>query len=165
MGVIGRPHGVRGLVRLASYASAPAGLAGGPLHDDSGRLWHVAWRGAGIAQLADASHRPITDRTEAATLTNLRLYVDRADLPEPDPNEFYLVDLVGLEARDEAGAPIGRVATVHDYGAGVSVELDSGLIAPFTEAAVPHVDLSAGYLTVLVPDEIEVRGDLQAEVT
>ena len=160
MGVIGRPHGVRGLVHLASRASAPSMLSGRPLHDDRGRIWHVTWRGDGIAQLSDAAGRPITDRNEAETLTNLRLTIDRADLPEPEPDEFYLADLVGLEARDETGHAIGRVATIHDYGAGISLELDSDLIVPFTEAAIPRIDLAAGHLTVVVPDEVEIHGEV-----
>ena len=70
---------------------------------------------------------------------------------------------MGLEARDPSGQPIGRVATIHDYGAGVSLEIATGgapLIVPFTEAAVPTIDLGSRQLTVVAPDEIEVRGDL-----
>ncbi len=163
MGVIGRPHGVRGLVRLATYASTPGMLTGRPLRDDRGRLWTVAWRGEGIAQLSDANGRPVADRNEAETLTNLRLTIDRAALPEPEPDEFYLADLIGLEARDETGRPLGRVDAVHDYGAGVSLEIAAAnLIVPFTRAAVPAIDVAGGHLTIVAPDEIEVRGDLVA---
>ncbi|MBV9654717.1 MAG: 16S rRNA processing protein RimM, partial [Acetobacteraceae bacterium] len=38
LGVIGRPHGVRGLVRVVSYTADPAALAAyGPLSDGAGR--------------------------------------------------------------------------------------------------------------------------------
>ena len=156
MGVIGRPHGVRGLVRLISYASTPDTLPPLPLPDEGGRTWRLAWRGEGIAQLSDAAGRAIADRNEAETLTNRRLYADRHDLPAPEPDEFYLADLVGLQARDQSGEALGRVAQIHDYGAGVSLEIEPGaLIIPFTHAAVPHIDLDAGHLTVAVPDEVE----------
>ena len=162
MGVIGRPHGVRGLVRLASYASTPAILAARPLHDDRGRTWHVAWRGEGVAQLSDDARRPVADRNQAETLTNVSLYVDRSDLPDPEPDEFYLADLIGLQARDETGACLGRVAQIHDYGAGVSLEIaPDALIVPFTAACVPDIDLAAGHLTIAVPDEIEIHHDRQ----
>jgi 16S rRNA processing protein RimM len=50
---------------------------------------------------------------------------------------------------------------VHDYGAGTSLEIErpaaNALIVPFTRAAVPQVDVAAGYLTVVPPDEIEMR--------
>ncbi len=158
MGVIGRPHGVRGLVRLASYASSPGMLACRALRDDRNRTWHVAWRGEGIAQLSDAANRPIVDRTQAEALTNVRLYVDRADLPDPEPGEFYFADLIGLEARDENGTTLGRVATIHDYGAGVSLEIEpASVIIPFTEAAIPRIDLAAGHLVVVIPDEVALE--------
>jgi 16S rRNA processing protein RimM len=87
--------------------------------------------------------------------------VERARLPQPGSEEFYLADLVGLEACDEAGQPIGQVATVHDYGAGSSLEiLRTGkvpLLVPFTKAAVPEIDVAAGRLTVVPPAEFEMR--------
>jgi 16S rRNA processing protein RimM len=164
MGVIGRPHGVRGLVHVTSYAADPASLAARPLQDDLGRTWHLAWRGEGIAALTDATGRPLADRDEAARLTNRRLLVDRADLPEPEPDEFYLADLLGLEALTPDGSSLGRITATHDYGAGVSLEIArpdaNPLLVPFTRAAVPDIDLAAGRLTILLPDEIEVQGDL-----
>lgn len=160
MGVIGRPHGVRGLVHVQSYTAEPQALAGyAPLHDDQGRRWSLAWRGVGVAELRDEAARPLPDRTAAASLTNLRLYVDRTQLPPAGDDEFYLADLVGMEARDAAGAPLGRVAQVHDYGAGTSLELvrDGAppLIVPFTRAAVPGIDVAAGNLVVVPPAEVE----------
>ena len=55
LGVVGRPHGVRGLVHVVSYTADPADLAAyGKLADEAGRLWSVVWRGAGVAELRDA---------------------------------------------------------------------------------------------------------------
>ena len=48
LGVIGRPHGVRGLVRVVSHTADPANLtAYGPLTDDRGRRFTLRWRGEG----------------------------------------------------------------------------------------------------------------------
>ncbi|HLB97636.1 MAG TPA: 16S rRNA processing protein RimM, partial [Acetobacteraceae bacterium] len=45
LGVIGRPHGVRGLVHVTSHTADPAALADyGPLSDDKGRRFTVTWR-------------------------------------------------------------------------------------------------------------------------
>ncbi len=162
MGVIGRPHGVRGLVHVHSYTADPADLAlYNPLLDDKGQAWSLAWRGEGVAELRDAKGRPVADRTEAERLVNTKFFVERHRLPAVDADEFYLADLVGLEARNEAGAAIGRVAAVHDYGAGTSLEIErpaaNPLVVPFTKEAVPLIDVSAGHLTVIPPDEIEMR--------
>lgn len=163
MGVVGRPHGVRGLVRVHSYTADPAALASyGPLLDDQGRSWTLAWRGAGVAELRDAAGKSPSDRTAAEALVNTRLYLDRDRLPPPEEDEFYLADLVGMEAVAADGAAIGRVALVHDYGAGVSLEIErdgaAPLLVPFTRACVPEVDVVAGRLTVVPPDEVDAPG-------
>jgi 16S rRNA processing protein RimM len=164
IGVVGRPHGVRGLVRLHSYAAEPADLPGyGPLADDRGRRFVVRWQGDGIAelsQLIDGKRVRVADRAAAGQLVNLRLYVDRDRLPPPDTDEFYLADLNGLLAVAPDGRALGRVAAVHDHGAGVFLEIGT-LLIPFTRAAVPDVDLAAGRLVVVPP--VEIAGDAKAE--
>ena len=87
--------------------------------------------------------------------------IDR--LPPPEEDDFYLSDLVGLRATTPDGDVLGRVAVVHDYGAGPSLEIarESGgeaapLLVPFTRACVPNVDLSAGLLVVVPPHEVVV---------
>ena len=155
MGVIGRPHGVRGLVRVHSYAEEDL-AAYSPLLDEQGRAWTLAWRSDGIAELRDAAGHALADRTEAERLVNTKLYIERDRLPDSDEDEFYLSDLVGLEAFDGAGAPLGRVGQVHDYGAGASLEIigaGTPLLVPFTRNAVPEIDLQAGRLVISPPSE------------
>ncbi len=157
MGVLGRPHGVRGLMHAHSYTADPADLAEyGPFVDDRGRRWRLSWASAGVArvvELVDGREIALTDRDAAEKLVNTRLYVDRDQLPATDEDEFYLTDLVGLEAIGDGGVSLGRVNAVHDYGAGASLEIGA-LLVPFTRAAVPHVDLAAGRITVAPPAEV-----------
>ena len=164
MGVVGRPHGVRGLVHLHSYAAEPERLADYPaLRDDRGRAWTVVWRGAGIAELRDEHGQALAGREAAAAMTNRRLYVPRDVLPPAGDDEFYLADLVGLSVRDASDAPVGRIAEVHDYGAGPSLEIarDAAppLLVPFTRACVPVVDIAAGFVRIELPDEVEVHDE------
>ena len=162
LGVIGRAHGVRGLVRVTSHTADPAGLTTyGPLTDAKGRRFALRWRGEGVAEVTelvgDAAVK-VTDRNVAERLTNTPLYIERTQLPPPDEDEFYLTDLIGLPAFDPAGAALGRVAVVHDYGAGTSIEIERDhappLIVPFTQACVPVVDVAAGRVVVVVPEEV-----------
>jgi len=161
LGVIGRPHGVRGLLRVHCYAGDPASMPDyGPFVDDHGRFFSICWRGDGIAEIAeliDGAPRPVADRDAAAKLVNTRLFVERERLPATEADEFYFSDLVGLEAFAADGTPLGRVDAVHDYGGGASLEIGP-LLVPFTRAAVPEVDLTAGRLTVVPPEEIIVEG-------
>ena len=69
MGVIGRPHGVRGLVRVTSYSDDLT--AYGPLSDPKGRRFVLRWRGEGvaeIAELADGTEVKVADRSTAEKL-------------------------------------------------------------------------------------------------
>jgi 16S rRNA processing protein RimM len=157
MGVIGRPHGVRGFVHVVSHTADPVALAAySPLLDEKGREVLLTWRGPGIAAVTIDGHA-VTERNAAEQLTNLRLFVPRDRLPNPDEDEYYLADLVGLAAEGAAG-PVGRVTAVHDYGAGASLEIardDGGaILVPFTRQAVPVVDLAAGRVVIEVPREV-----------
>jgi 16S rRNA processing protein RimM len=157
MGVVGRPHGVRGHVHVHSYAAEPSDLANYyPLSDEFGRNFALRWVGEGIAELFSLDgglRRKIADRTAAEKLVNAKLYVDRSQLPPPDEDEFYLADLVGLTAVDVSGNAIGVVEAVHDYGGGASLEI-AGSFVPFSRASVPGVDLAAGRVTVAAPAEV-----------
>ncbi|MSO91349.1 MAG: 16S rRNA processing protein RimM [Acetobacteraceae bacterium] len=164
LGVIGRPHGLRGLVHVHSYTADPVDLiAYGDLSDAQGRRFVLRWRGAGIAEISlrtDASEMKISDRDGAAKLARTELFIERDRLPAADEDEFYLVDLIGLDAFDVAGALLGKIASVHDYGAGASLEIacdGTPLVIPFTRAAVPEVDIAAGRLVVDPPVETIIQ--------
>ena len=162
LGVVGRPHGVRGRLHVRSYAADPSSLARhGALTDERGRVFRLRWRGEGIAELSeiiDGKRVPVADRTAAEKLVNTRLYIDRDRLPPPDEDEYYYSDLIGLLAVTPEGRELGRVAAVHDYGAGASLEIGP-LLLPFTRACVPVVDIAGGRLTVVPPVETDARGE------
>jgi 16S rRNA processing protein RimM len=156
LGVIGRPHGVHGLVHVTSYADDLT--AYGALTDAKGRRFVLRSRGEGVAEIAEligGVEAKVADRTAAEKLTNTRLYIDRAQLPEPEEDEFYLADLIGASAFDVDGAHLGTVVSVHDYGAGASLEIEQEgaqpLLVPFTRACVPQVDVAAGKIVVDPP--------------
>jgi 16S rRNA processing protein RimM len=170
LGVIGRAHGVRGLVRVTSHTADPVALTEyGPLSDASGRQFTLHWVGVGIAEVSQMiAGKPVKigDRATAERLTNTPLFIERDRLPPPETDEYYLADLIGLTAVGTDDVPVGVVAAVHDYGAGASLELgrdDGGsLLVPFTAACVPEVDLAAGRLRVAPPDEIDVPAEAAA---
>ena len=165
MAVVGRPHGVRGLARVQCYAADPADLPRySPLVDERGRRFRLRWHAEGIAELSEiVDGKPVkpADRAAAERLVNTKLYVERERLPAPADDEFYLADLIGLDAVARDGRALGRVDAVHDHGAGTFLEIGQSLV-PFTRAAVPVVDIAAGRLTVAPPAEI--AGDRPDEV-
>jgi 16S rRNA processing protein RimM len=169
LGVIGRAHGVRGLVKVTSHTADPADLTTyGPLSDADGRFYALCWKADGVAEVSrivDGEAVKVTDRAQAEKLTNTRLFVDRSELPPADEDEYYLADLIGLTAADTSGRTLGRVSVVHDYGAGASFEIvgaGAPVIIPFTAVCVPNVDIAAGRLVVVMPDEIIVTPEAEA---
>jgi 16S rRNA processing protein RimM len=94
----------------------------------------------------------ITDRDQAAALTNLRLFVPRARLPAPDDGEFYYSDLIGLRVEDETGAVLGTVRGVENFGAGdlldIAREGADSVHVPFTDDFVPSVDIAGGRVVI-----------------
>lgn len=161
MGVVTGAHGVRGLVRVKSFTADPADLtAYGPLTDATGRIvYSVTLKGTVKGQLL-AAVDGVTERNAAEALRGTQLYLDRARLPETeDAEEFYHADLIGLSARDATGAELGRVRAVFDFGSGDVLEVvdadGRATLYPFSRDVVPEVDLAAGTLTVLPPDEVQ----------
>jgi 16S rRNA processing protein RimM len=156
VGRIGAPHGVRGLVRMRSFTGDPAAIGRyGPLVDATGkRLFEVnvqhRVKGALIVQIAG-----IADRTAAEKLRGIELYIPRGALPEAAEGEFYHADLVGLVAELADGRPFGRVRAVENFGAGDLLAIDrpgrAQVSLPFTDRAVPVVDLEKGRIVVDPP--------------
>ena len=155
VGEIGRPHGVRGLVKLRSFTADPAAIADyGPLTDEAGvRRFGITLLAEGLARVEG-----VADRDAAARLTGTLLYAERDRLPPPDEEEYYLADLIGLRAETEAGESLGAVRAVEDHGAGAFLVLEGPpeRLVPFTRAVVPVVDLAGGRVVVVLPEEIVV---------
>jgi 16S rRNA processing protein RimM len=90
----------------------------------------------------------IETKEAADALRGLRLYVPRSALPEPDEDEFYLTDLIGLTVRHVATNDLmGKIKSVQNFGADDMLEITPALggqtwYLPFTRAAVPEVKIA-----------------------
>lgn len=153
MAVIGAPHGIKGEVRVKTFTADPLALGDyGPLFAEDGRAFDVVdIRPANTVVVV--RFKQIRDRNAAEALTGTELFVDRSALPdESEEGEFYHADLVGLAVRDETGAEIGKVAAVQNFGGGDILELAmagrKGVLIPFTQAAVPVVDVTGGFIEI-----------------
>ncbi|MGQ9371939.1 ribosome maturation factor RimM [Azospirillum sp. ST 5-10] len=163
------PHGVRGLVRLKSFTADPQAVAAyGPLSDEAGtRRFAVSLTGSNKG-LWLARIDGVATREQAEALAGVRLFVDRAALPEPEEeDEFYHADLIGLRAERADGTPFGTVKALYDFGGGdvleVRTEAGTTELLPFTRACVPVVDVRGGRLVVEPPDVVEARPEGGAE--
>ncbi len=159
VGRIGRAHGIRGEVTVTPLTDDRAArfAVGVDLQTDSPSRPSLTVSGArqsGPVQVV--SFEGIEDRNTAETLRGIHLLVDAGSLPEPDDDEFYDYQLIGLIVHHRSGGLLGEVVDVmHPPAAPVLVvNRPDGTeeLVPFVRAIVPDVDLAAGRLTVDPPD-------------
>jgi 16S rRNA processing protein RimM len=94
----------------------------------------------------------VTDRDQAAALIGSDIYVAREQLPRPGKDEYYWVDLEGLEVVTTEGVALGRVSHLFATGANDVVVVRDGereRLVPFVQGSyVRSVDLSGGRMVV-----------------
>lgn len=169
VGVITGPHGVRGAVKVKSFTEDPLALfAYAPLrHGATGAELRLKRLGEAKG-LAIVTIEGVRDRNAAEALKGVEIQIDRSVLPEPrtdgeDEDVFYHADLIGLAVFDRSDRQVGKVAALHDFGAGdmldIAVTGGGRRLVPFTRDAVPVVDIAAGRVVIDPPEEIEPAGD------
>lgn len=157
LGVITGVHGIQGEVRLKSFTADPEAIAGyGPLDASNGQTLTIR----SLKPHKDfyrARIDGVTDRNTAETLRGVELFIPRDRLPEPEEDEVYHADLVGLAVLDTSGNQVGKVENILDFGAGELLELklngkNATVLIPFNIETAPDIDLDAGTLTISPPE-------------
>ncbi|GLS85759.1 ribosome maturation factor RimM [Cypionkella aquatica] len=161
VGAIAGSFGVQGEVRLKSFCTDPEAIASyGPLFTEDGQTSYKIKLTKPVAGGLGARISGVETKEQADALKGVSLYVDKKKLPNLPDDEFYHADLIGLAVFDTGGAELGRVQAVHNHGAGDLIEvagpgLKTSLLLPFTLAAVPTVDLTAGRIIIDPPEGLE----------
>ena len=160
VGAIAGAFGVRGEVRLKSFCADPVAIAGyGLLWTEDGTRSFTVKLGSAVAGGLSARLSGVATREAAESLRGVRLFADRAALPDTDEEEYYHADLIGMPVHDTGGTLLGRVAAVLNHGAGDILEVRQpgadSLLLPFTRACVPTVDLGAGRIVADPPEAVE----------
>ena len=161
LGRLTKPHGVKGDIRVDYYADS-ADLLDKPLMLRAGRFaprpirvrdWHL-WKDQLILGIEGCN-----DRSAAEQLRGQELLIDASFLPEPEDDEPYLRDLIGLSVQLEDGTVVGELEDV-DFPAGQEMwsirapEKDGGHenLFPAVPEFVLDIDLSAGTATIAPPE-------------
>ncbi len=161
VGRVAGAFGVRGEVRITSFTGDPLALVDYKTlqrEDGSPALTLTAGRAVKGGVIVRAAE--IETREQAEALRGLKLFISRDRLPEPEEDEFYVTDLIGLAVETADGEALGRVKAVQDFGAGDLLEIipaEGGATwyLPFTREAVPDVRLADGVVVAVKPDEVE----------
>ena len=105
-----------------------------------------------------AQAQEFADRAAAEGLRGARVFVGRSSFPSAGADEFYWVDLIGLDVVNRQGVPLGSVAGLIDTGphsvlrVALTSAADSAVeperLIPFVAAYVDDVSLERRLITV-----------------
>jgi 16S rRNA processing protein RimM len=152
LGRISGVFGVKGWVKVHSYTEPRDNIVGFA-------VWTL--RRSGVESTIEVedgrSHggnvvaklRGVDDPERARELMGTEILVDRAELPECKPGEYYWTDLEGLEVRAPSGELLGIVDHLVATGANDVLVLagEPGRLIPFVVGdVIRSVDLEAGVI-------------------
>lgn len=157
MGRIQAPFGVKGWIKIKPFTETlDALLDYAKWQIGKGGDWHgVEVEDACvhgdfiIAKLAGCN-----DRDAAFALRGREIAVDREEMPDPDEDEYYWEDLIGLAVVNRDGVVLGRVDSLMETGAHDVLVVKGGeeigkeILIPFVGVYVLNVDLAQGIIEV-----------------
>lgn len=168
--------GIKGAVKIISYCDNPIQIEKYPLFDAKGNSLKlkisnknktiVGLNSSGDAILI-AEIEGVTDRNQAETLRGIEIFTNRQDLKKTAKDEFYYVDLIGLNVIDETSQKIGKVLNVNNFGAGgmLEIEFEENFHKknsaknlekienfPFSSKIFPDVNLDEGTVLFVMPE-------------
>jgi len=164
VGRIADAWGIKGWFKVLPYSASPEALF-------SSKRWFLqpAERGAktfsGTVLLkvkeakehsdsVVATSAEVPDRNAAELLKGARIFVSRASFPTPEADEYYWVDLIGLDVVNREGVALGAVRELLHTGPQTVLVLayeDEGKskerMIPFVSAYIDTVDLAGRRIT------------------
>lgn len=157
VGYVGKPHGVRGDVKIAPETDDPTRLqelkrvvlqvGGSRKHFD---VEHVWIQSTSRGQLPVFKLKGVDDRGAADALRGSALFALEEDLALEE-GEFFLHELVGLSVEDDRGVRIGTVSDVLSMPAGPVLLIDR---PGEPEVMIPAID---EFIVDILDDRIIVR--------
>jgi len=158
--------GVKGEVKIKPFTEDPKSCVKfGPFMDANGKTILTPTKTRPVKKGIAAFCKEVKTREQAEAMKSTKLYVPRSALPVPEDDEYYYSDLIGLSVELVDGTPLGIIKAVHDFGSGDLLEIktkgEKDWFHPFTKDAVPHVDIKAGKVVIIIvePEEIEPQSD------
>lgn len=166
VGAVVDAYGLKGWVKVAAHANAGQG---GDALLSAKRWWLLKGRERHSASVLDAKKHSdsivarlgdAADRDAALALRGSRVFVRRNDFPTLGADEYYWVDLLGLDVVNEAGVPFGKVVDMIDNGAHSVLRIEyqatskdgravnSERLIPFVGVYVKAVDRAARQIVV-----------------
>ena len=162
---IGEAWGVKGWFKVLPFSAQPEALF-------SSKRWYLlpTERGtptfAGVVKIAIkeakeqsdtvvATAHEVLDRDAAEALRGARVFVPRSSFPTAESDEYYWVDLIGLDVINRQDEPMGCVRELLSTGAQTVLVLEYSeddkvqeRMIPFVAAFIDEVDLAGQRIRV-----------------
>lgn len=154
MGYVSGAFGIRGEINVVADTEYADSLFDYPVwwlgRDGDWKPYTLIKGGVHAKKLA-AQLDGVNDRDQAFALRGCEVAVPRSQMPAPADDEYYWVDLIGLEVRNLQNERLGVVERLFATGANdVLVVRDGDIerLLPFVAAIVLKVDRAAKVITV-----------------
>lgn len=159
VGEVTRAHGVGGAVRVAPVTDFPDHLLALKrvviVHGPAARPARVE-RAEASGQFVVMKFAGIDTPEEAGTLRGATLQIPPADVVPLPPGQFYIFQIVGLEARTVEGQPVGTVVDVLRTGSNdvyvIRTPEGRETLLPAVDSVVLSIDVAAGRMIVRPPE-------------
>lgn len=158
IGLITKPWGIRGEVKIILITDIPdrfQNLEGVFLHDGEGGVEYYRvenfknLKGAVAAKL-----QGIDTPEDAEHLRGYEVAVPESERAPLQNGEYYIYDLIGLEAVDPGGKPLGHLSKVYQGSAQDIFEIntpDGPVMVPAVGAYIQKVDLDNRIVVLILP--------------
>jgi 16S rRNA processing protein RimM len=164
LGVIAKPHGVRGELRIHVYNPEST------LLEELGEVFLVGAEGEepSLVEIESTRRGPkallmrltgVHSKEDADALRGYALCVPRSALPELEEGEYYHADLIGLQAV-EGETPLGEVVDVIDYPSAECLKITrpGGYIeVPMLERWLDRVEVAQGKILLKDVSDIPLQ--------
>ena len=169
VGRIADAWGIKGWFKVLPHSASPEALF-------SSKRWYLLspdrpvkgvtpWTGALLLKIKEAkdhsdsvvaSSEQVPDRNAAEALRGARVFVPRSSFPTAAQDEYYWVDLIGLDVVNRQGEAMGQVKDLLSTGPQTVLVLayrddtdkEAERMIPFVSAFVDAVDLPGRRITV-----------------
>ncbi len=170
VGSVSSAHGLKGEVKIVPYTANAEDFFSYPylyLGSNQKPFSFVTRSCQGKYVIGRFSH--CHNRTDAEQLKGTKIFIDRKYLPSLEEDEFYYDDLLQMPVHLENGDHIGNITAIHDFGAGILLEIqfeDSKCreLFSFTKVNFPKITFNPPYI-LFVPPPIMMDDEEQSSST
>ena len=155
IGRISKPQGIKGGIRAISYADSPDIYREIPhiylkKKDDSISPLKIS-RVSTVKGAVILNFEGFKDRNSTEDIIGCELYIERSFLPPPPKDEYYHVDLIGLDVFTTAGQLLGKICEVMQTGGSDVFVVKKGKeehLIPAIKDVIVEVDIDGGKVII-----------------